>query len=238
MTRWFTSDLHLHHAFVAALRGFVPDDWPHDETIREVARERGVDLHTIADMETHDHTIIDEINKRVHVQDELYVLGDISSGSTGSLRSALDSLRRLDVPRKRRHLILGNHENLRADHGQGTILLDVFGEVSTTGSIVLDGENVLLSHFQFARHFDGQARAGMSGNMSDPKYRRYAVADDGHTLLLHGHTHARTAFEFGCPRELNIGVDAWGLRPVSEDEIITLMHDGRFALNGPSTETA
>lgn len=60
MTQWFTSDLHLAHPHVAKLRGF--------EDYRE-----------------HDETIIRNLNERVAPDDDLYVLGDISSGSKTSL---------------------------------------------------------------------------------------------------------------------------------------------------------
>lgn len=82
--KYFTADLHLAHPSVAAKRGYEED--------------------------SHDQMIIDKINARVGKNDELYILGDISSESADSVKDALENLENLYVPPRKRRLILGNHE--------------------------------------------------------------------------------------------------------------------------------
>lgn len=219
--RYFTSDLHFRHPFVAALRGYIKPEYADStaEDLRASARGVGARLGDMVDWETHDKDAVRSINETVDGDDEIFVLGDISSGSRRSMEGAIERLKSLNVPRSRRHLVLGNHENLRNNHADIVRLLDVFNDVSYRSSVVIADRNVLLSHFQFAYHFAEEPAAGMSTNANSARFARYAVVDDGRTLLLHGHTHAKTPFEFDNPREMNIGVDAWRGDPVSEEEI-------------------
>lgn len=225
MTRWFTSDIHGCHPFVAALRGYTKPKYAHmtPQELREYANDNGIDFKELVDWRKHDEDIVRNFNEVMSVEDELYVLGDAYSGGRTSLRMALQSWGRFKVPRSRRHLILGNHDPITStgNHHDLNELLTVFGDISRNETIVIDNHNVILSHFQF--HFqDGMVQndGSLSTNAQTAKYEKYAVIDDGSTLLLHGHTHAKTPFEFGNPREMNVGVDAWGMKPVSEYMVI------------------
>lgn len=220
--KYFTSDLHLHHPFVAALRGYAKPEYAHLTAagLREYARTNRWRLADMVDWQRHDHTILDNINATVGEDDELYVLGDLSTGGRASLTAALHTLEGLRVPRDRRHLILGNHEDLHGGYSQMRQLLDVFATIDASGATVIGGLNVLLSHFQFRKHFEQPAPQGLSTNACDPQYAQYAFVDNGFSWLLHGHTHSTDPFEFSNPHELNIGVDAWGLRPVSEEQVL------------------
>lgn len=225
--QYFTSDLHLHHPFVAALRGYALPRYAHltAQELRAQSHAEHRDMATMVDIHAHDRAVIEAIDARVGEDDDLYVLGDISSGGQKSLGSALAQLAQLRVPREKRHLILGNHEELEPDDAYLARLGTVFGSVELRGSAQLDGLDapVVLSHFQFAQHFDADDVTGMSANARSPKYGRHAFADDGATILLHGHTHAAEPFEFGNPREVNVGVDAWHMAPVSERELVELL---------------
>ncbi len=220
--KYFTSDLHLHHPFVAALRGYAKPEYAHLTAagLREYARTNRWKLADMVDWQRHDHTILDNINEQVGEEDELYVLGDLSTGGRASLTAALHTLEGLRVPRANRHLILGNHEDLYAGYSQMRQLLDVFATIDASGATVIGGLNVLLSHFQFRKHFEQPAPQGLSTNACDPQYAQYAFVDNGFSWLLHGHTHSTDPFEFSNPHELNIGMDAWGLRPVSEEQVL------------------
>lgn len=233
MTRFFTSDTHFGHPFVAALRGYGKTD-EEPNALRERVRAEGRDFADYVDCRKHDETIINNFNSMLTVDDELYILGDLSSGGRSSMRAAIACVKRLNVPRKRLHLILGNHDPLekgtRADLDR---LLEVFSSVSRDEVIVIDGHNVALSHFQFRHHFDGVEDSSISRNGRSTKYEEYAVVDDGSLLLLHGHTHSKTPFEFENPREMNVGIDAWG-RPVSEDEVIRyLIEPNKGVMDAP-----
>lgn len=219
--KWFTSDLHLHHPFVAALRGYTKPKYAHltPDGLRDHAKHSRESLATMVDWQQHDMDVIDNINKLVGEDDELYVLGDLSTGGRASLTGALEALNGLRVPRVNRHLILGNHEDLHCGYSQMRQLLDVFATVSTANATIICGHNILLSHFQYRHHFKEPTPDGLSTNACDPKYERYALEDDGFSLLLHGHTHSKGRFEFGNTGEMNVGMDAWDMQPVSEQQV-------------------
>lgn len=205
MTQWFTSDLHFAHPHVAKLRGF--------EDYRE-----------------HDETIIRNLNELVAPDDDLYVLGDISSGSKTSLDEALRLLHRLNVGRTHRVLVLGNHDTTRLEAGKMRKFITEFSQVALRGTTTIPSAgHVLLSHYPWAEHMNGSKRADLSTNALDTHYKRLAPSIDFYNLLLHGHTHATTPYEFKTAllrqkvspdyTQINIGLDAWDLKPVSEEQI-------------------
>lgn len=100
-------------------------------SVRGQARENRLKLADMVDWRRHDQTILDNINATVREDDELYVLGDLSAGGRASLTAALHTLEGLRVPRDRRHLILGNHEDLQGGYSQMRQLLGVFATVDT-----------------------------------------------------------------------------------------------------------
>src|SRR5262245_43031689 len=91
---WFTSDLHIGHKKVAALRmghEQVPDFWTDHETNR------------------HDEILAEKWDAAISADDHVWVLGDISSGSGTGQRYALEWLNaRPGV----KHLIAGNHDGV------------------------------------------------------------------------------------------------------------------------------
>lgn len=86
--RYFTSDLHLAHPFVAATRGFwKPGQRPDRDVIeapdglnqlrRELSEYR---FNEMVDTETHDKLVIRRINAVCGKNDDLYIAGDLSAG--------------------------------------------------------------------------------------------------------------------------------------------------------------
>lgn len=122
---WFSSDLHLGHRFVAALRGFEdPDD--------------------------HDEVILGSLEKLVQPGDKLWILGDLSSGSRGAEERALTLIgNRLGDVEK--HLISGNHDSchplFREAYQRQARFLEVFDSVQPFQRVKWEGEDVYLSHF-------------------------------------------------------------------------------------------
>lgn len=226
MTNWYTSDLHFGHPFVAALRGYAEPGWPSDATIREECLEAGVDLWNAVDWERHDRDLVDAINSRCSVDDTLTVLGDVSSGGSRSMREAEAMIRMLNIPRKRRRLVLGNHENALRHHDRKDYVrwAGLFSVVSPVGLDVLsDGMPVLLSHFPYRDMFDLPVPDGLSTNALAESLRRFAPPRVDGLVLLHGHTHAKDRDEFGDSMMLNVGVDAWDMAPVSDRTIVRLI---------------
>ena len=158
-------------------------------------------------------TMIANWNRVVGPEDSTWILGDFCTGGPERWRELLTALN------GKKSLILGNHDLSRSTNIRWR-LAQTFSSVCLEGATTIGKLNVLLSHFQFRHHFEQPTPSGLSTNACDPQYARYAFMDNGFSWLLHGHTHSTDPFEFANPRELNIGVDAWGLRPVSEEQVL------------------
>ena len=159
--KYFTSDTHFAHPFVAALRVFIrPEYQEHSANdLRNMVRDPSSDLmwEQCVNTEEHDVFVLANINRIVTESDELYILGDLSAGGKRSFESALGRLQQLNVPRRRRHLVLGNHDDLGRGKERGETLLGVFGDFTAMGATTIVGRhNVILSHFQFQHHFAEQ----------------------------------------------------------------------------------
>lgn len=172
MSVWFTSDLHFGHRFVAGLRGFEGT-------------------------EEHDAHLADEWASRVGKNDQVWVLGDLAASSP---TAALDLIRSLPGTK---HLIAGNHDGChpmhRDSHKWQPKYLTAFASVQAFARRRIDGTEVLLSHFPYAK------------DRHEARYMQYRLRDEG-AWLLHGHTHDADQRAEG--REIHVGVDAWGFAPV------------------------
>lgn len=225
--KYFTADLHLCHPFVAATRGFykrtadVPEQAKRPDGINAFRHSMSeADFNALVDVERHDRTVINRINACVGKQDELYILGDLSSGGTASLRHALSLLDGLHVPPSRRHLILGNHDGFRMKPSNAADIAVRFGSVSDNLFIDIDCIPAVLSHVPRYEYLDGSVREGMASNSLEKTLRKHAPrVPHGDVIHLYGHTHGRNPDEFHDGWSINVGLDAWNLRPVSEYEI-------------------
>lgn len=233
MTKYFTADTHFAHPFVAALRGYAKDGFTSDGTIKQQASNARLSVKDCVNWYRHDADITDHINELVGETDELYILGDLSSGCAWSLAQAIMRVKSLRCPRRNRHLILGNHDD--ALHGKSKAfkeLSEAFGEIGRIGMTdITDGDIVMpvfLSHFQWREDFDRPAPHGVASNWAKPNLRQYAIPQVGKNMrLLHGHTHANTLHEFENRNEINVGLDAWNMYPVAEKELVRLFPAGR-----------
>lgn len=209
----FTSDLHLGHEKVAALRGFSSTS-DHDT---------GIALRWL-----------DTVGPR----DKVYVLGDVT-GDSRALDATLALLRALPGEK---HLIAGNHDSchpMNPKHGRRILdYLRVFASVAPFGTVKVNGETALLSHFPYTR------------DRAETRYPQWRLPNLG-KWLLHGHTHgtekvtitpgeitseisavdpwtysvARRYLVAPPTREIHVGLDAWDLSPVPIDTIATLMKE-------------
>lgn len=229
MTDYYTSDLHLCHPFVAALRGYAKPGVPNDATVREWCADHDIDMRDAVDWQRHDHDLLNAINSVCGQDDTLTILGDLSAGGNRSARLAEAMLNELKVPRKNRRLILGNHENalIHGDRKDMMRWANLFGTVAPVGLDTLpDGRPVLLSHFPYRDVFDRPAPKGVAPNTIAERLRRFAPPRIPGLALLHGHTHADNHREFpDDPWMVNVGVDAWGMRPVSGDTLAEMLKD-------------
>lgn len=119
---WLTSDTHLGHGFVAALRGF-------------------------ASPEEHDMAVAHNWDRRVHDRDVVWVLGDVA---LGGWRDRLPWF--AERPGTKHLVLGNHdraHPMLRNAHAHQKTYLSVFDSVQTAASLRHDGRTVLLSHFPY-----------------------------------------------------------------------------------------
>lgn len=187
----FTSDLHLGHEKVAGYRGFR-SSWHHDGTL------------------------INRWMDRVHKDDTVYVLGDLT-GSSRELDYALDIVRRLPGTV---HLIAGNHDACHPLNRNAAKALpeylEAFASVQSAARFKGYGVDVLLSHFPYTRDRGEETR-----------YPQWRLPNLGE-WLLHGHTHgtekvSRYRHPWAGVREIHVGLDAWDLAPVPVATIAALI---------------
>lgn len=204
MTTFFTSDHHFGHANILKY---------------EDANRRNAHGGRFASIDEMDKYLVDQWNATVAPGDWVYSLGDFSMK-----QSIMESI----VPRLHgeKILIVGNHDPFykRFTQCQGTkmhaearasALQAGFTEVHMELHIEVPGiGSVRLSHFPYlpAEPLPDyeQAHAAHWGEPGDE------------TLLLHGHIHSqwKTKTESDRPPMINVGIDMWNLRPISEAEIV------------------
>ena len=159
---YFVADLHFGHERVSAIRGF---EWP----------------------DQHDDEIIDSWTATVRPQDRVFVLGDISGGSTFGEEQALEVLGMLPGEK---HLIAGNHDSVASIHRNGYKRMprfqEVFASVRDFARIRVQRQDILLSHYPYAYEGDGKNREAKT------RYEQFRLPFLG-APLVHGHTHAAVA---------------------------------------------
>lgn len=174
-----------------------------------------------------DHMNVDLVNRAaalVGIGDELWHLGDVA---LGTLDHTLTHLARIAVDVT---LVAGNHDRCHPYNGKrGERFIEIYRErcqladlVLTNTSLTLSsGIEVHVSHFPYAdASLDG--KEDRHGKVITDKFAPWRVVDDGSWLLC-GHVHDLWRQK---GRMINVGVDAWGGRPVSEAEVIELIEAG------------
>ena len=168
-----------------------------------VASIRGFD-----NVNEHDETIVSNINKVVGPDDTLFVLGDIVMGGW---RDNAPIVKRLNGVK---HCILGNHDRPAPNNSNGHSYSEEFrtlcgfDSVSTMARINVNGMGWMLSHYPYDN------APGETTNLNE--FDQYRLRDTGRPLL-HGHTHSReqVSVSLAGTKQIHVGLDAWGLKPVS-----------------------
>lgn len=162
---YFTSDLHLGHAAIAKVRGFLSVA-AHDEAIMQSLRGVPAD------------------------GSQLWILGDLTIGSSSAELQALrmlEDLRDEGGSGRELHLIPGNHDSChpagnRNSHNATDRFGEVFASVQLFARRRIEGRTVLLSHYPYTGDHTEEDR--------DIEFR---LQDRG-AYLLHGHTHSSDVF--------------------------------------------
>lgn len=221
--RYFTSDLHFNHPFVAATRGFIKgiSDIEQLQALRKNLSND--DFAKLVDIEAYNAKLIKNINSLVGKDDHLYVLGDISTGNTSSFIKALEEIDKLYVPRSHRHLILGNHEQFFClNQERMKLATERFAYISLHEYITIDSIPVILSHVPRKSLYE--ERLVSCFNDKDKRIMKYAPDIPLSIANVHGHTHSKDIInENSKSVDINICLDAWNLKPVREDELLKLL---------------
>lgn len=172
---------------------------------RMVARLRG-----FQDPAEHDDAVAENWAARIRKNDQVWVLGDLAVSSPAA------ALARIATLPGEKHLITGNHDECFPAHRdayrrQGKYL-EVFSSVQSVARRRVEGRSTMLSHFPYPNSPEADHTEIL-------RYSQYRLPDEG-DWLLHGHTHSRSR---GQGREIHVGLDAWGLKPVSLDSVSALM---------------
>lgn len=168
-----------------------------------------------ADLDEMHGAMIQRWNETVQWGDRVYVLGDFALGRRW-LHAILPQL----VGEK--HLIVGNHDECHpaiaktptkiANRTQ--VYLDAgFASVALEGLIGCHGYHagIRLHHMPYR---------GDHGEVQ--RYAEWRPVDDGR-WLFHGHVHEKWKQR---GRQINVGVDQWGFRPIALDELLEIVEAG------------
>lgn len=161
------------------------------------------DLRGFSTTGEHDEMILGNLAEAVRPGDVLWVLGDLSSGRSEAEERAL-TLIDDTLPGIEKHLVPGNHDSchplFRSAFRRQRRFLEVFDSVQAYQKMRWDGEDVYLCHFPRP----GQDHVGMPSRYDD---LRLTVP-----YLIHGHLHS--AFPVTGRGQVDVGVEAWDLKPV------------------------
>lgn len=193
---WFSSDLHLGHA-----------------NIIQYCKRPFSCLDEMHDI------LIETWNELITAEDQVVILGDLA---LGRLEETLPLVSRLAGHKV---LVPGNHDRCWQHHQK---------RVPDTAAPGVDWPSVYLEHLQEIRHDellqhpDLPARVLLSHlpyvGDSGPKERfRHARPVDRGEWLVHGHVHDVWRQN---GRQINVGIDAWGGRPVLVEEVAELINSG------------
>lgn len=200
--RWFTADTHFGHANI--LR-FEPN--------RPWVETNQMNLG-----------LVERLASQLRPGDEVWHLGD---AALGQLDGSLPFLAMLGVPVT---LVAGNHDRVHPYHGdRAERFIEIYREKCRLAGLVLtntrltlaDGSEVQLSHFPYPDP-SLAGREDRHGRVIGDKFAEWRPVDDGGWLLC-GHVHGAWRQR---ARQINVGVDAWGGRLVSEDALVHLIEQG------------
>lgn len=177
MAIFFTSDLHLGH--------------------ENIVLKSRLQFSDIAEM---DEYIIQQWNRKVGSQDEVYILGDFSFRAKTPVADYLSRLK------GRKHLIIGNHDASWMKHMPDAE--QYFESIEMMKLLKYQKKMLTLCHYP----------------MLEWPMSRYS--DAGASFLIHGHIHDCTTLDAYAvikerlPHALNCGVDINHFEPVTFEELV------------------
>lgn len=155
-----------------------------------------------ASRDEHDKVIIANWNETVGLDDIVWHHGDVGLGPEDKFLEMAAQLN------GEKHLIAGNHDRPwpghRNAHKHQRRWLEVFASVQPFARFSVDGQQVLATHLPYR---------GQGDSTGEERYSQFRLTDEGLPLLC-GHVHREWKIS---GRQINVGLDAWDLRPVSAE---------------------
>jgi calcineurin-like phosphoesterase family protein len=169
-----------------------------------------------ADVEAMNRALVARWNDTVADGDDVWVLGDVALGNID------ESLRLVRDLAGTKLLVPGNHDRCWPGRGPTADEWAVryhdagFAEIRPEVlEVTIGGMPARACHFPY----EGDSR-------DEERFESHRPIDDGR-LLLHGHVHTRWRVN---GHQINVGVDVWDYRPVSDDQILdALRGEGEVA---------
>ena len=200
MSRFFTSDTHFGH--------------------RNIIKYSNRPFDSVEQM---NEALIDNWNDTVLPTDTVYHLGDVALGPWSEWDSILTRLNGYKV------LVVGNHD--RVFRGEKDKMRERFEPLYAGWFDVVTDE---VKNFRLGPHMVNLSHFPYDGDsQGEERYREFRLEDRG-SILVHGHTHAeherlgrdaRVSYSNAGTLQIHVGQDAWGYRPVGEDEILSLISE-------------
>ena len=165
-------------------------------------------------VQDHVAALEDSVRARVTKRDHMWWTGDMTAG--GKIPQMLDWIASLPGTH---HLVAGNHcpvHPMHGGHSRQREYLRAFASVQTVAQRKIGGHKVLLSHFPV-----------VGDHKERPELDRWRPRPFN-GILLHGHTHSTEKVSevngnFGALLQIHVGIDAWGMTPVSDAQILELI---------------
>ncbi|OIQ65032.1 hypothetical protein GALL_534130 [mine drainage metagenome] len=166
-----------------------------------------------------DAHLIEQWNATVGPDDTVYCIGDFCY-MPGDTAIALAQMNGKKI------LICGNHDPMfklmqgtqqQKEDAHGLALQCGFDDLHWQHTMRIEGiGQVKLSHFPYLPPKDAPE--------DQQRYLELRPKPTGENLLLHGHVHSywQCQQDAGKPLMINVGIDVWGLRPVSEVALVSL----------------
>jgi calcineurin-like phosphoesterase family protein len=152
-----------------------------------------------------DRAIVTNWNELVKPEDTIYHLGDVAFASPDRVKHILSILNGYKI------LILGNHDRSGMKMKEWG-----FNEVHQSLQLELEGGiQANLSHYPYK---------GTPDNNHKTKFDHKNLKDDG-KLLINGHVHTAWKDRPGQFKNhmINVGVDQWDFKPVSETQLLAYL---------------
>lgn len=207
--RFFTADTHFNHRRVISYckRPFCTEE----EMI-------SYNIPTESVKKMNDY-LVNEWNKTITNNDEIYILGDFSLNH----KEATKYGKQLNG---KKYLILGNHDKCFPFNGRKQVDNDRYNKIyQDAGFIVMNiNEVITLKNDVVVNLSHLPPKQSDVLTKYDDRYEEYRQEWDANKIYDHGHNHGRYK---KFKNMIDVGIDAHGLKILSEDNLINLINDER-----------